>query len=118
MKKFIVERDIVGLEELTSGELGFVAREANAALAVMSGIQWLQTFIAHNKAFCVFLAEDESLIREHVLTTGFPAAKISEVTEVIDPSCEALVMTPGEKTSRREVTDWFARNRSNRPRAA
>lgn len=112
MKKFIIERDIAGLGELTPGELGLVAREANAALAIMPGIQWLQTFVAYDKAFCVFLAEDESLIREHVLATGFPAAKISEVTDVIDPSFEALAMKPDEKTSRRAVADWFARNRS------
>ena len=112
MKKFIIERDVAGLGELVPGELGLVAREANAALALMPGIQWLHTYIAYDKAFCVFLAENESLIREHVLATGFPAARISEITDVIDPSFEALALRLDEKTSRRAVTDWFARNRS------
>jgi len=112
LKKFIVEGNIAGLGELTSDELGLVAKEANAALAVMPGIQWLHSYIAYDKAFSVYLAEHESLVREHVIATGFPVAKISEVTDVIDPSFEGFALKRGGKSSRQTVTEWFARNRT------
>jgi hypothetical protein len=112
LKKFIVEGNIAGLGELTSDELGLVAKEANAALAVMPGIQWLHSYIAYDKAFSDYLAEHESLVREHVIATGFPVAKISEVTDVIDPSFEGFALEQGGKSSRQTVTEWFARNRT------
>ena len=112
MKKFIVERDVRGLGGMSPGEFGILAGELNAALAMMPGIQWLHSYVSEDKTFCVFVAESETLVREHALETGFPIAKISEVVEVVDPTFEHLMSTSTKSTSRKSVIDWFSRARS------
>ncbi len=51
-------------------------------------IQWLESFVAADKTFCVYLAKDEAIINEHTRISGFPASKITEVRKMIDPSKE------------------------------
>jgi hypothetical protein len=52
-------------------------------------IQWLESFVAADKTFCVYLAKDEATIRRHAELSGFPANKITEVGKTIDPTTEA-----------------------------
>lgn len=51
-------------------------------------IQWLESFVAADKTFCVYLAEEEAIIREHARISGFPATRITEVSKMIDPTTE------------------------------
>jgi hypothetical protein len=88
MKKYIIEREIPGVGGLAGTDgLCDAARQSNAALsAVGPGIQWQHSYLAGDKTFCVYLAENEELIREHAAKSGFPATKITEIKAVFDPS--------------------------------
>ena len=52
-------------------------------------IQWVESYVADDKTFCVYLAKDEAIIRKHAEISGFPATKITEVRKLIDPTTEA-----------------------------
>ena len=51
-------------------------------------IQWVESYVANDKTFCVYLAKDEGVIRKHAEISGFPATKITEVRKMIDPTTE------------------------------
>ena len=87
MRKFIIEREIPKVGTLEREQLREVAKTSNAALAKLgTDIQWVQTYVADEKTFCVYLAKDEALIRRHAEISGFPANKITEVRKIIDPT--------------------------------
>ena len=87
MKKYVIEREIPGIERLRSEELKGAAATSNAALSQLaSRVQWLESFVTKDKTFCIYLAEDEAAIEEHARLSGFPATRISEVTTIIDPT--------------------------------
>jgi len=87
MKKFIIERDIPAVDRLNAAELQQAAETSNAALAKLAPrIQWLESYVAKDKTFCVYLAEDEAVIHEHAELSGFPANKVTEVGRMIDPT--------------------------------
>ena len=86
MKRYLIERDIPGVGSLGADELKGAACTSNEALAKLEGkVQWVQSYVAGNKTFCVYLAEDEDAIREHAQLSGFPANRITEISAVIDP---------------------------------
>ena len=91
MKKYVIERDIPGVGKLNTEQLKGAAATSNAALAKLgpTKVQWVQSFIAENKTFCLYLAENEDAIREHAALSGFPASKITEVAGKIDPTTAA-----------------------------
>ena len=66
------------------------AKTSNAALAKLSpDIQWVESYVAEDKTFCVYLAKDVAAIRRHAEISGFPASKITEVKRMIDPTTAA-----------------------------
>jgi Protein of unknown function (DUF4242) len=88
LRKFIIERDIpkVGTFEQLRG----AAAKSNEVLRQLGpDIQWVESYVADNKTFCVYLAKDEVIIRKHAEVSGFPATKITEVKKMIDPTTEA-----------------------------
>ena len=90
MRKFIIEREIPKVGTLEREQLREVAKTSNAALAKLgTDIQWVQSYVADEKTFCVYLAKDEGIIRRHAEISGFPANKITEIRRVIDPSTAA-----------------------------
>ena len=87
MQKFIIERDIPGAGSLEGEQLKEGAAKSNAALAELApDIQWVESYVADNKTFCVYLAKDEAVIRKHAEISGFPANKITPINKVIDPT--------------------------------
>lgn len=87
MKKYIIERDIPDVDRLSAAELRGAAEASLAALAKLAPkVQWVESFVVRNKTFCVYLADDESLIHEHARLSGFPANRVTEVTRKIDPT--------------------------------
>ena len=87
MKKYMIERDIPGVGALNAEQLKGAAQTSNAALSKLAPrVQWQQSFEAGDKTFCVYLAEDVGVIREHAKLSGFPASKITEIGGVIDPT--------------------------------
>ena len=86
MKQYVIERDLPGVGSLTAEQLKEAATKSNDALAKLAGkAQWIQSFVADNKTFCIYLAESEVTVREHARLSGFPANKVTEVADVIDP---------------------------------
>jgi hypothetical protein len=87
MRKFIIEREIPKVGTLQREQLREVAKTSNAALAKLgTDIQWVMSYVADEKTFCVYLAKEEAIIRRHAEISGFPATKITEIKRVIDPS--------------------------------
>ena len=87
MRKFIIERNIPGVGGLDACGLAQAARKSNGVLAELGpGIQWQHSYVAGDKTFCVYLAEDVELIRAHAERSGFPASCVTEIVDVIDPT--------------------------------
>lgn len=85
MKKYIIEREIPKVGSLQPEQLREAAARSNHALQQLgSNIQWLESFVAADKTFCVYLAKDEAIIHRHAELSGFPASKITEVGKIID----------------------------------
>ena len=89
LRRFIIERDIPKVGTLEREQLRAAAGKSNAALRQLGpDIQWVESFVANDKTFCVYLAGDEAIIRKHAEISGFPATKIIEVRKMIDPTTE------------------------------
>ncbi|MFC3614752.1 DUF4242 domain-containing protein [Lutimaribacter marinistellae] len=86
MKKYVIERDLPGVGAMSEAELCGAANTSNDALAQLPNVQWQHSYVAGDKTFCIYLAEDENAIRKHSELSGFPATKITEVKTIIDPT--------------------------------
>jgi Protein of unknown function (DUF4242) len=87
MRKYVIERDIPKVGSFTPGALCEAARTSNAALAKLGpDIQWIESYVADDKTFCIYLAKDEEVVRRHAEISGFPASKITAVRQMIDPT--------------------------------
>ena len=87
MQKYIIEREIPGAGTLEREQLKEAAARSNAALAQLApDIQWVESYVADDKTFCVYLAKDEALIRKHAEISGFPANRITPIKRLIDPT--------------------------------
>ena len=86
MRRYLIERDIPGVGALEDKELKGAACTSNDALAKLDGkAQWVHSYVTADKTFCIYLAEDEDVVREHARLSGFPANRIVEVKGIIDP---------------------------------
>jgi hypothetical protein len=89
MKRFLIERDIPQVGTLDREQLRAAAKQSNGALKQLgTDIQWVESFVAGDKTFCIYLAKDEDIIRKHAEISGFPATKITEIRKMIDPTTE------------------------------
>jgi hypothetical protein len=89
MKRFLIERDIPAVGSLEREQLREAAKTSNKALRELgTDIQWVESFVAADKTFCIYLAKDEEIIRRHAEISGFPATRITEIRKTIDPTTE------------------------------
>ncbi|MDX6749202.1 DUF4242 domain-containing protein [Geminicoccaceae bacterium 1502E] len=87
MRRFIVERDLPKIGTAERQQLREAAATSNEALAQLApDIQWVESYVADDKTFCVYLAKDEAVIRRHAEISGFPATTITEIRRTIDPT--------------------------------
>jgi len=86
LKSYLIERDIPGAGSLTPTDLKGISQKSCSVLKQMNGIQWVQSFVTGNKIFCVYKAENESLLREHAKRGGFPVTSIIEINNTISPA--------------------------------
>jgi hypothetical protein len=87
MPKYVIERHIPDAGKLTADDLRGIATRSNAVLAQMGPqIQWIQSFVTDNAITCVYLADNEELLREHASRGKFPITRVEEVRAVIDPT--------------------------------
>jgi hypothetical protein len=86
LKRYVTERDI-GMHTLNAPQMKGAAQASSEALAQLAPkVQWIQSYVANDKTFCVYLAEDEPAIREHARLSGIPAGRIAEIDTLIDPT--------------------------------
>ena len=87
MKRYVIERQIPGVNTLVGQQLQGAAATSNTALAQLAPrVQWEHSYVVEGKTFCIYLAEDEQAINDHAKLSGFPANKITEVARIIDPT--------------------------------
>lgn len=89
MPRFVIEREIPKIGSAERDALRAAAQKSNGVLAQMKAeslnIQWEHSYVAGDKTFCIYLADNEGLIHEHAKRSGFPASKVTEVRKMIDP---------------------------------
>ena len=87
LKRFVIERDIPAVGKMTKPQLKGAAEASNGALSKLAPrVQWEHSYVVGNGTFCIYLAEDETAIREHARLSGFPANRITEVVRMFDPT--------------------------------
>lgn len=87
MPKYIIEREMPGIGQLSRTELQAVTQNSCGVLTEMgSQIQWVESFVTVDKIYSVYIAQNEELLRQHALQSGFPASNISTVSSIIDPT--------------------------------
>ena len=87
MPKYVIEREIPGAGKLTREQLQGISQKSCGVLAKMGPqIQWLHSYVTDDKVYCVYIAPNEEAVREHAKQGGFPANRVSEVKQVIDPT--------------------------------
>ena len=86
MKRFLIERELPGVGSMDASQLREAAATSNAALARLNGrVQWVESFVAADKTYCVYLADSADDVNEHARISGFPASRITEVPGFISP---------------------------------
>ena len=87
MPKYLIEREIPGAGKLSAADFQGISAKSCSVLANLGpAIQWVQSYVTDDKIYCVYIAPNEAMVREHAKQGGFPANKISQVREVIDPT--------------------------------
>ena len=87
MPKYVIEREIPGAGKLSAQELNTVAQTScNVLRKLGPEIQWVQSYVTGDKIYCVYISPNEELIYEHAKLGGFPANRVSQVINIIDPT--------------------------------
>lgn len=87
MPKFVIERDIPGAGQLTTQQLNAISQKSCSVLKALGPqIQWLESYVTDDKIYCVYIAPNEAMVREHAKQGGFPANRVSQIRRMIDPT--------------------------------
>ena len=86
MPRYVIERTVPGVHRLNSDAMKNLAASSNKVLHEMSDVQWEHSYVAPDKLFCVYLAANEDLVREHAKRGGFPIDNVTQIKSVIDPT--------------------------------
>ncbi len=87
MPKYVIEREFPGAGKLTPQDLqGMAQKSCDVLREIGSKIQWVHSYVTGDKIYCVYIAPDEKVVRDHAQKGGFPANRVSQVRAVIDPT--------------------------------
>ena len=87
MPKYVIECEIPGAGKFTPQELQAISQKSCGVLRNLgTQIQWVQSYVTDDKVYCVYIAPNEKMVRDHASQGGFPANRISEVKSMIDPT--------------------------------
>ncbi|MBI1795414.1 MAG: DUF4242 domain-containing protein [Candidatus Eisenbacteria bacterium] len=87
MPKYIIEREIPGASKLTAAELKGISQKSCSVLNAMGPqIQWMHSYVAGDKIYCVYIAPSEKMVRDHATQGGFPANRVTQIASIIDPT--------------------------------
>ncbi|MEL6948741.1 MAG: DUF4242 domain-containing protein [Pseudomonadota bacterium] len=86
LKRYLIEREIPGIGAMSITELCGAARASNQAIGQLQpDIQWQHSYVAGDRTFCIYLANDEAVLRKHAELSGIPVTRIVEIPQIIDP---------------------------------
>ena len=86
MHRYIIERTVPGAGRMDAAALATLAQTSNKVLRDQGpDIQWVHSYVSENRITCIYLAENEELVREHARCGGFPIDTVDEIVEIIDP---------------------------------
>jgi hypothetical protein len=86
MPKYVIEREIPGAGKLTAEQLQGISQTSCGVLLEMSpSINWVHSYVTDDKIYCLYIAPNEEMVREHAKEGGFPANSVSRVTTIIGP---------------------------------
>jgi len=89
LHRYVIERDVPDIGSLDRSGLAAAAAKSNAALRELApAVHWEHSYVAGDKTFCVYLAENEEVIRRHAELSGFPATRITRINSILDPTSE------------------------------
>ena len=87
MPKYVIEREIPGAGKFSPQQLKAISQTSCSVLSKMgSQIQWIHSYVTGDKIYCVYIAPNEQMVREHAKQGGFPANQVNEVKNIIDPT--------------------------------
>ena len=87
MPKFVIEREIPGAGDLSPADLAAISQKSCSVLGELGPqVQWVQSYVTGDKIYCVYIAPDAEMVREHARRGGFPANSVAAVHTVIDPT--------------------------------
>ena len=87
MPKYVIEREMPGVGQLTDEELAVASQKSNTVIATMApNVQWVHSYVTDDKIYCIYIADSADDIREHATKTGLPASSVHLVRNVIDPT--------------------------------
>ncbi|MBA2702861.1 MAG: DUF4242 domain-containing protein [Blastocatellia bacterium] len=86
MPKYVIEREFPGAGKLTGGQLQGISQKSCGLRKLGSQIQWIESYVTDDKVYCICMAPNEEMVREHARQGGFPANRVSEVKQMIDPT--------------------------------
>jgi riboflavin synthase len=92
--KYVIEREIPGAGNLTAQQLRVISQASCGIVQTLGPqIQWVQSYVSEDKIYCVYIASNAEIIREHARRGQFPVSRIAEVRSVIDPTTAEAVLT-------------------------
>ena len=87
MPKYVIEREIPAAGNLTAEQLRGISQKSCSVLQGLGPqIQWVESYVTDDKVYCVYIAPNEAMVREHAKQGGFPANRVSEIKRMIDPT--------------------------------
>jgi hypothetical protein len=87
MPKYVIERDLPGAGKLSPQDMQAISQKSCSVLSGLGPqIQWVESYVTDDKIYCIYIAPNEQLVREHATQGGFPANRISVVRSVINPT--------------------------------
>lgn len=87
MPKYVIEREVPGVGSFTPEQLHAISQTSCGVLSKMGpSIQWVHSYVTGDKIYCIYIAPNEEMVREHAAQGGFPANSVAEVAAIIDPT--------------------------------
>lgn len=87
MPKYVIEREIPGAGKLSPDQLHAISQKSCGVLHNLGPqIQWVESYVTDDKIYCIYIAPNEAMVKEHAKQGGFPANKVSEIKTIIDPT--------------------------------
>lgn len=87
MPKYVIEREIPDAGKLSTEQLQAISQKSCGVLQKLGPqIQWIESYVTDDKIYCVYIAPNEEMVREHAKQGGFPANRVSQIRQVIDPT--------------------------------